>query len=199
MIRIRPAAAANDRPEAACPAGQFVYPYDVRVIRGSDGHDKVYASCWNDAAIAVVDPRRGRVTERIAVGSHPNAMIATAGRRAPVRREREHRHRVGHHTWIDRELDGSASVSATGPYWQQPPGARAQRRRSRAVRGQRADPVDCRGSGWTGSLPSGRPARRIAMDNGDAGEVAGERAQPASSDSYPPHGTPRRWRWSAPS
>ena len=35
-------------------------------------------SCWNDAAVAVVDPRRGRVTQRIAVGSHPNAMSATA-------------------------------------------------------------------------------------------------------------------------
>src|ERR671913_2643198 len=57
---------------------QFVYPYDVRVIRGRDGRDKVYVSCWNDAAVAVGDPKRGRVTQRIAVGSHPNAMVATA-------------------------------------------------------------------------------------------------------------------------
>ena len=57
---------------------QFVYPYDVRVIRGRDGRDKVYVSCWNDAAVAVADPKRGRVTQRIGVGSHPNAMVATA-------------------------------------------------------------------------------------------------------------------------
>ena len=58
--------------------GQFVYPYDVRVIRGLDGRDKVYVSCWNDATVAVADPRRGRVTQRISVGSHPNALSATA-------------------------------------------------------------------------------------------------------------------------
>jgi len=58
--------------------GQFVYPYDVRVIRGRDGRDKVYVSCWNDATVAVADPKRGRVTQRISVGSHPNAMSATA-------------------------------------------------------------------------------------------------------------------------
>jgi YVTN family beta-propeller protein len=56
---------------------QFVYPYDVRVIRGRDGRDKVYVSCWNDATVAVADPKRGRVTQRIGVGSHPNAMVAT--------------------------------------------------------------------------------------------------------------------------
>ena len=66
----------NLRPPAR--RSQFIYPYDVRVIRGADGHDKVYVSCWNDAVVAVVDPRRGRVTERIPVGSHPNAMVATA-------------------------------------------------------------------------------------------------------------------------
>ena len=56
---------------------QFVYPYDVHVVSGQDRRDKVYVSCWNDSAIAVVDPRRGRVTARIDVGAHPNAMAAT--------------------------------------------------------------------------------------------------------------------------
>ena len=61
---------------------QFVYPYDVRVVRGARRRDKVYVSCWNDAAVVVVDPRRRRASARIAVGSHPNAMLATADGRA---------------------------------------------------------------------------------------------------------------------
>ncbi len=68
VLNLRPAARRQ----------QFVYPYDVRVVRGGDGRDTVYVSCWNDAAVVVVDPRRPRVTARIAVGSHPNAMLATA-------------------------------------------------------------------------------------------------------------------------
>jgi DNA-binding beta-propeller fold protein YncE len=66
----------NLRPPAR--RGQFVYPYDVRVVAGADGRDKVYVSAWNDAAVVVVDPRRSHVAGRIAVGAHPNAMIASA-------------------------------------------------------------------------------------------------------------------------
>jgi YVTN family beta-propeller protein len=58
--------------------GQFVYPYDVRVVLGANGRDKVYVSCWNDASVVVVDPRRLHVTQRIEVGAHPNALLATA-------------------------------------------------------------------------------------------------------------------------
>jgi DNA-binding beta-propeller fold protein YncE len=57
---------------------QFVYPYDVQVVAGEDRRDKVYVSCWNDSAVAVVDARRGRVMTRIEVGAHPNAMAVTA-------------------------------------------------------------------------------------------------------------------------
>ena len=57
---------------------QFVYPYDVQVVAGEDRRDKVYVSCWNDSAIAVVDTRRGRVMTRIEVGAHPNVMAVTA-------------------------------------------------------------------------------------------------------------------------
>jgi YVTN family beta-propeller protein len=60
---------------------RFLYPYDVRVVSRPRQHDKVYVSCWNDSTVAVVDARRHRVIGRIAVGPHPNAMIATADNR----------------------------------------------------------------------------------------------------------------------
>lgn len=62
------------------PAGseRSVYPYDVRVAGPARDREKVYISCWNDSSVVVVDPRRRRVIRRIAVGSHPTAILATA-------------------------------------------------------------------------------------------------------------------------
>lgn len=57
---------------------QNVYPYGVVALPTSEGSTvaKLYVSCWNDAAVAVVDPRQlqGPVT-RIPVGRHPTAMV----------------------------------------------------------------------------------------------------------------------------
>jgi YVTN family beta-propeller protein len=61
---------------------QFIYPYGVIALPSRDGSrtEKVYVSCWNDASIAVVDPRRAAVTGRIAVDRHPTAMILNRAR-----------------------------------------------------------------------------------------------------------------------
>lgn len=56
----------------------FVYPYGVAVLPGREGNEtaKVYVSLWNDASIAVVDPRRtDRPIAHITVERHPTAMI----------------------------------------------------------------------------------------------------------------------------
>jgi len=53
-----------------------IYPYGVAVLPTRDGKvAKVYISCWNDAALAVVDPihPHGPI-RRIAVDRHPTAM-----------------------------------------------------------------------------------------------------------------------------
>ena len=60
---------------------QFVFPYGVAVPASTNGRSaaKVYVSCWNESAIAVVDTNSGRVA-RIAVDRHPTAMIMNAAR-----------------------------------------------------------------------------------------------------------------------
>jgi len=60
---------------------QFLYPYGVVAMagRGSSEASKVYVSCWADASIAVVDPRKpNQPPARIQVDRHPTAMILNA-------------------------------------------------------------------------------------------------------------------------
>ena len=92
----RPELRVHQPATAAARRRQFVYPYDVRVIRGGDGRDKVYVSCWNDAAVVVVDPRRGRADRAHRRGLAPERDAGHGRWLAPVRCEREYRHRVGH-------------------------------------------------------------------------------------------------------
>jgi YVTN family beta-propeller protein len=63
---------------------QNIYPYDVIALNTRSEAEratasqttKVYVSCWNDASIAVVDPRAPeRLRASIAVGQHPTAML----------------------------------------------------------------------------------------------------------------------------
>jgi YVTN family beta-propeller protein len=65
------------RPDSA----QFMYPYGVVALtaRGSSETSKVYVSCWADASIAVVDPRKpNQPVVSIRVDRHPTAMIMNA-------------------------------------------------------------------------------------------------------------------------
>jgi YVTN family beta-propeller protein len=59
-----------------------IYPYGVaQLSQGAGGAaDKIYVSCWNDSAVAVVGAQGNRVIERIGVGSHPTAMIFNRAR-----------------------------------------------------------------------------------------------------------------------
>jgi len=61
----------------------FVYPYGVIALPNRAGTEtsKIYVSLWNDASIAVVDPRRtDRPIAYIAVERHPTAMIFNQAR-----------------------------------------------------------------------------------------------------------------------
>lgn len=56
----------------------LIYPYEVLALpdAANKGTAKVYVSCWNDATVAVIDPRKTEgVAARIAVARHPTAMI----------------------------------------------------------------------------------------------------------------------------
>ena len=60
---------------------QFLYPYGVVALAGRGRSDaaKVYVSCWGDASIAVVDPRKPtQPPASIRVDRHPTAMILNA-------------------------------------------------------------------------------------------------------------------------
>ena len=59
-----------------------IYPYGVEILPNNDGAAvKVYVSCWNDAALAVIDPENpGKPVTRIAVDRHPTAMIFNASK-----------------------------------------------------------------------------------------------------------------------
>jgi len=59
--------------------GVFTYPYDVAVVPTDHG-DRVFVSCWAEGMVAVVDPRRRRVIERMAVGSHPSTLLVNEAR-----------------------------------------------------------------------------------------------------------------------
>jgi YVTN family beta-propeller protein len=62
------------RPDSA----QFMYPYGVIALaaRGSSETTKVYVSCWADASVSVVDPRKPyQPVTRIRVDRHPTAMV----------------------------------------------------------------------------------------------------------------------------
>src|SRR5215468_6904565 len=68
---------------------QPIYPYGVAVLPARDGKAaKAYVSCWNDAAVAVIDPNNppdkpndpGKPLQRIAVDRHPTAMIFNASK-----------------------------------------------------------------------------------------------------------------------
>lgn len=53
-------------------------PYGVAYLQpraGAKTSPKVYVSCWNDEAVAVVETVSRKLVRRIAVGSHPTAMI----------------------------------------------------------------------------------------------------------------------------
>ena len=57
---------------------QFSSPYGVIAlsVKGATAASKVYVSCWADASIAVVDPRRpDHSVSYIAVERHPTAML----------------------------------------------------------------------------------------------------------------------------
>jgi YVTN family beta-propeller protein len=57
---------------------QFIYPYGVVALasKGSPETSKVYVSCWADASIAVIDPRKpDRLITTISVDRNPSAMI----------------------------------------------------------------------------------------------------------------------------
>ncbi|MEK6325360.1 MAG: alkaline phosphatase family protein [Acidobacteriota bacterium] len=59
-------------------SAQFIYPYGVVAlsVRGSSETSKVYVSCWADASIAVIDPRKpAQPSVSIPVERHPTAMI----------------------------------------------------------------------------------------------------------------------------
>jgi len=60
-----------------------IYPYGVAVLPTRDGRvAKVYVSCWNDAALAVIDPRHPHgPIRRIAVDRHPTAMTLDVQRK----------------------------------------------------------------------------------------------------------------------
>lgn len=61
----------------------FVYPYEVLALpdTANRGVAKIYVSCWNDAAVAVVDAQRpDTVAARIPVARHPTAMIFNRAR-----------------------------------------------------------------------------------------------------------------------
>ncbi len=59
-----------------------IYPYGVAVLPASNGKaTKVYVSCWNDAALAVLDPNiPGKPINRITVERHPTAMVFNAAK-----------------------------------------------------------------------------------------------------------------------
>ena len=127
--------------------GQFVYPYDVRVIRGRrrtrQGVCELLERCRR---------RRRRSAPRPGHAAHQLwDRIRTRCSRPPTGRACSWRARTRDtvsviDTRTDRELArigvGLGDAHADG---QQPPGARAQRERARAVRRQRADAVGCRG------------------------------------------------------
>ena len=64
---------------------QPIYPYGVAVLPARDGKAaKVYVSCWNDTALAVIDPNDpnnpNKPVRRIVVDRHPTAMIFNASK-----------------------------------------------------------------------------------------------------------------------
>ncbi|MDT7540823.1 MAG: hypothetical protein QOE33_727 [Acidobacteriota bacterium] len=54
-----------------------ISPYGVAQLstRAGGPSEKIYVSCWGDSSVAVVGVKSARVIDRIAVGSHPTAMI----------------------------------------------------------------------------------------------------------------------------
>ena len=59
-------------------SAQFMYPYGVIALaaRGSSETAKAYVSCWADASVAVIDPRKpNQPAASIPVDRHPTAMI----------------------------------------------------------------------------------------------------------------------------
>jgi YVTN family beta-propeller protein len=62
-------------------SNQLIYPYGVVALarRGTAEIAKVYVSCWADASLAVIDPRKPeQPPARIAVERHPTAMVLNA-------------------------------------------------------------------------------------------------------------------------
>lgn len=59
------------------PSGEhFVYPYSVVVVHDRLAVSKVYVSCWNDNAVAVVYPNKpAQPVSRVQVGRHPTVML----------------------------------------------------------------------------------------------------------------------------
>jgi YVTN family beta-propeller protein len=72
------------RVELARPGhGVALQPYGVAYLRtgaGGKASPKVYVSCWNDESVAVVETESRKLVRRVAVGSHPTAMIFNAER-----------------------------------------------------------------------------------------------------------------------
>ncbi|MBO0861058.1 MAG: bifunctional YncE family protein/alkaline phosphatase family protein, partial [Chloracidobacterium sp.] len=61
---------------------QPIYPYGVAILPALDGRAaKAYVSCWNDAAVAVIEPNNpNQSVQRIVVDHHPTAMIFNEGK-----------------------------------------------------------------------------------------------------------------------
>lgn len=62
-------------------SNQFLYPYAVVALAGSASArpSKIYVSCWADASVAVVDPRKpDQPVGSIVVDRHPTSMILNA-------------------------------------------------------------------------------------------------------------------------
>jgi YVTN family beta-propeller protein len=62
-------------------SAQFMYPYGVVALaaRGSSETAKVYVSCWADASVAAIDPRKpNQLPSSIPVDRHPTAMVLSA-------------------------------------------------------------------------------------------------------------------------
>jgi YVTN family beta-propeller protein len=73
-------ASVNARAADNAPA---LFPYGVAQLGASANGgttEKIYVSRWNDSSIAVVGAKDARVIKRIAVGSHPTALIFNRAR-----------------------------------------------------------------------------------------------------------------------
>ena len=80
----------------------------------------VYVSVWGGAKVLAFDAATLEKRGEIAVGEHPNAMVVLEGRRAAVRRVREHQHACGSSTSPSKTAKEQISMAL---FPNAPPGA----------------------------------------------------------------------------